>query len=60
MRGPLGDGEYVTRVRVYAGIRRVEMETELVNQQPFVRYRNVFPLNLDAAAHHARDSVWCH
>lgn len=48
MRGPLGDGEYVTRVRVYAGIGRVELETELVNQQPFVRYRNVFPLNLDA------------
>jgi len=46
LRGPLGDGQYATKLRVYAGLKRVEIDTELVNQQPFVRYRNTFPLNL--------------
>ncbi|BCX05963.1 MAG: alpha-mannosidase [Candidatus Roseilinea sp.] len=46
VRSPFGDGRYTTRIRLYAGLPRVELETELVNQQRFVRYRNVFPLNL--------------
>ena len=49
MRAPFGDGQYVTRIRVYAGLPRVEIDTELVNRQPFVRYRNVFPVNLKDA-----------
>jgi alpha-mannosidase len=46
VRSPFGEGKIRTRVRLYAGLPRVEIDTELVNQQPFVRYRNVFPLNL--------------
>lgn len=47
VRAPFGDGKFTTTVRLYAGLRRVELETELVNQQPFVRYRNIFPMNLN-------------
>lgn len=47
VKSPFGDGEYETRIRVYAGLQRVELDTELVNRQKFVRYRNVFPLNLE-------------
>jgi alpha-mannosidase len=43
---PFGDGEFGIRIRVYAGMPRVEIETELINRLPFVRYRNVFPFNL--------------
>lgn len=43
---PLGDGDFGLIARVYAGLPRVELTTELINRQPFVRYRNVFPLNL--------------
>lgn len=43
---PFGDGEFGMCVRIYAGLPRIEFETELVNRQPFVRYRNAFPLNL--------------
>jgi alpha-mannosidase len=46
MRSPFGEGKYGIHIRIYAGLPRVEIETKLVNQQPFVRYRNVFPLNL--------------
>jgi len=49
LSAPFGDGTMRTRIRVYAGLPRVEIETEIVNQQPFVRYRNVFPLNLQNA-----------
>ena len=44
---PFGDGQLRVRFRLYAGLPRVEISTELVNQQPFTRYRNLFPLNLE-------------
>jgi alpha-mannosidase len=43
---PLGDGQFRIRFRLYAGLPRVDILTELVNQTPFVRYRNVFPMHL--------------
>ncbi|NCO39688.1 MAG: hypothetical protein COZ06_10895 [Armatimonadetes bacterium CG_4_10_14_3_um_filter_66_18] len=41
---PFGDkGSFSTRVRVCAGLRRVEVHTRLVNNDEFVRYRALFP-----------------
>ncbi len=53
VQSPFSDGRYATRIRLYAGLPRVDIITELTNQQRFVRYRNVFPLEHEAAAHHA-------
>lgn len=47
VRMPFGDGKLNVSVRMFAGLARVEIDTHIVNQQPFVRYRNVFPLNLE-------------
>ncbi len=46
MQGPFNDGRFARRIRLYAGLPRVDLITELTNQQRFVRYRNVFPLNV--------------
>jgi alpha-mannosidase len=46
VKQPFGDGKFNFRVRLYAGLARIEIETHLINQRSFVRYRNVFPLNL--------------
>jgi len=46
VKQPFGDGKFNFRVRLYAGLARIEIDTHLINQQPFVRYRNVFPFNL--------------
>jgi alpha-mannosidase len=40
---PFGSGSLSTRVRVYNGIRRVEIRTTINNEDRFVRYRAVFP-----------------
>ena len=44
--GPLGSGTLVRRFRLYAGLPRLEIETEIVNQEQFVRYRSLLPLSL--------------
>ena len=41
-------GQFATRVRLVAGLRRVEFQTRLVNQDEFVRYRVAFPTALTA------------
>jgi alpha-mannosidase len=46
VKQPFGDEKFNFHVRVYAGLARVEIDTHLVKQQKFVRYRNFFPLNL--------------
>jgi len=46
----LGAAQFGTRVRVYAGLRRVDIRTTLVNQARGVRYRALFPTTLAAAA----------
>lgn len=41
---PFGDrGTFGTRVRVYAGLRRIDIRTRLRNEDEFVRYRALFP-----------------
>ena len=43
---PFGKNQFATRVRVYTGIRRIDINTELVNQEEFVRYRALFPTSV--------------
>lgn len=43
---PFGKGQFATRVRMYPGIRRIDIHTELLNQEQFVRYRVLFPTSL--------------
>ncbi len=41
-----GEGSFATRVRLYAGVRRIELRTTLVNQTKFVRYQALFPTSI--------------
>ncbi len=43
---PFGKNHFGTRVRLYHGVRRIDIRTELVNQEEFVRYRAVFPTSI--------------
>jgi len=44
---PLGEhGGFRTTVRVYAGVRRVEVRTHILNNDRFVRYRVLFPTSI--------------
>ncbi len=43
---PFGKNQFATRVRMYNGLRRIDISTDLVNQEEFVRYRVVFPSSL--------------
>jgi alpha-mannosidase len=40
---PFGKGNFSTRVRLYAGVRRVDIETQILNNDSYVRYRALFP-----------------
>ena len=41
---PLGEkGRIATTVRLYAGLRRIELRTRILNEERFVRYRLLFP-----------------
>jgi alpha-mannosidase len=41
---PFGEkGEFSTSVRLYAGLRRIDIRTRILNQDKFVRYRVLFP-----------------
>ncbi len=40
---PFGSGSFATRVRVYAGVRRIDFQTLILNNEQFVRYRVLFP-----------------
>lgn len=44
---PFGKGSFSTRVRVYNGIRRVEIRTSIGNHDRFVRYRAIFPTSVE-------------
>ena len=39
-------GSFATAVRLYAGLRRIEIRTQIVNQEQFVRYRALFPTSI--------------
>lgn len=43
---PFASGTISTRVRLYAGVRRVDIETEILNNDAHVRYRALFPTTL--------------
>lgn len=43
---PFGAGNFSTTVRLYHGIQRVDIETELVNGDKRVRYRVLFPTSI--------------
>ena len=43
---PYGTGTFATRVRLYAGLPRMDIQTTLVNQDERVRYRAAFPTSI--------------
>jgi alpha-mannosidase len=43
---PFGKNQFATRVRMYPGIRRIDIHTQLLNQEQLVRYRVLFPTSL--------------
>jgi len=43
---PFGDGRFSTRVRVYDGVPRIDIETKLLNNDKFVRYRLLIPTSI--------------
>ena len=43
---PYGSGGFATTVRLYAGVRRVDITTEILNNDKFVRYRVLFPISI--------------
>ena len=45
---PFGSGRFATTVRIYAGLRRIEITTRLVNQEKYVRYQVLFPTTIAA------------
>jgi alpha-mannosidase len=41
---PLGEkGRFTTTMRIYSGVRRIEIHTKILNQDTHVRYRALFP-----------------
>jgi alpha-mannosidase len=43
---PLANGHFATRVRVGQGLRRIDIETTLVNNEKHVRYQALFPTTI--------------
>jgi alpha-mannosidase len=41
---PFGKNNYATRVRMYPGVARIDIHTEILNQEQAVRYRLMFPV----------------
>ncbi len=44
---PFGDGSFATTVRLYPGIHRVDIHTDLLNNDKFVRYRLLIPTSIE-------------
>jgi hypothetical protein len=47
---PFGTGQFGTRVRLYAGLPRIDIQTTLVNQDEKVRYRAAIPTSIPDGA----------
>ncbi len=45
---PFGNGSFATTVRLYPGVRRIDIHTTLVNNDKFVRYRLLMPTTLES------------
>ena len=43
---PFGQGNFGTTVRLYAGVPRVDIKTQILNNDEFVRYRALFPTSI--------------
>jgi alpha-mannosidase len=43
---PCAGSGFASRVRLYAGMRRIDFQTELVNHEKYVRYRVLFPTSI--------------
>jgi alpha-mannosidase len=43
---PFGKNSYATRVRMYPGVQRIDIHTEILNQEQSVRYRLMLPVAL--------------
>jgi len=43
---PLANGTFATRVRLYPGVRRIDIQTELLNNEKYVRYQALFPTSI--------------
>lgn len=43
---PFGSGSFATSVRLYPGIRRIDIRTQILNNEKFVRYRVLFPTSI--------------
>jgi alpha-mannosidase len=43
---PLGNNNFETTVRLYPGIRRIDISTQVLNNDRFVRYRALFPTSI--------------
>ena len=46
IKHPFGTGHFSTRVRLYTGLRRVDIQTTVLNNDERVRYRAVIPTNI--------------
>jgi alpha-mannosidase len=44
---PFGEGSFATTVRVYPGMRRIDVHMQLVNNDKYVRYRVLFPTSIE-------------
>ncbi|MHB0956924.1 MAG: alpha-mannosidase [Pirellulaceae bacterium] len=48
-----GENRFATRVRLYAGLKRIDIRTQVLNNEKSVRYRALFPTSIrDGAAYH--------
>jgi alpha-mannosidase len=45
---PFGSGRFATTIRLYSGLRRIDVKTTLVNNEKFVRYQVLFPTTIEA------------
>jgi len=43
---PFGSGRFATTVRLYTGLRRIDVTTRLVNREKYVRYQTLFPTTI--------------
>ncbi len=43
---PLDSGRFATTVRLYHGLRRIDITTQLVNHEKYVRYQVLFPTTI--------------
>ena len=48
---PFANGSFATRVRLYAGLDRLDIQSDLVNNEKYVRYQALFPTSI-------RDGRW--